>query len=116
MMNPLQSPLPNAKHEYRDINHFDHAHAHAHELEDGSSTDYDYEDDDKLAWNDDVLRDASHLGRRRSRAKRVRGVISSCRALLDTVLLVVILWLLVDKRKVKKGQVGGDVTGFAPEC
>lgn len=112
MMNPLQSP--HAK--YHDI--ADHGQDHAHALEDGSST--DYEDDDKLAWDDDVLRDASHLGRRKSRAKRIRGVISSCRALLDTVLLVVILWLLVDRKKTgergERGQVGGDVTGFAPEC
>ena len=82
----------------------------------------DYDDGDAQAWGDDVVMDPSLLTRRASRAKRIRAAASSVRSLVDTALLVVILWLLVDRtrRDNRDGsdrlEMTGDLTGFAPRC
>ncbi|KAK5661228.1 hypothetical protein OQA88_11121 [Cercophora sp. LCS_1] len=80
----------------------------------------DYEDDedetDKLAWDDDAVRNPSM---RRRRAKSIRSAISTFRAVLDTILLFVIVGLLLERRASRgnqdqRYQIAGDITAFSP--
>jgi hypothetical protein len=56
--------------------------------------------------------------RKLSRKRRVWAAIMSIRSLLDTVLLLLILGLLLDRQGWRSSlfEVGGDITGFAPRC
>lgn len=64
----------------------------------------------------DELREAGRA--RQSRWQRSRAAVFSCQGLLNTLLLVVILGLLLDRRyqKEKYGHFegNGDISGFAP--
>lgn len=64
----------------------------------------------------DELREAGRL--RQSRWQRSRAAVFSCQGLLNTLLLVVILGLLVDRRyhmeKYGHFEGNGDISGFAP--
>jgi hypothetical protein len=74
--------------------------------------------DDK-EWKSDL----EHSSRRKSRTRKICAVVGSWRWVLDTVLLMIILGLLVDKklqarptRKSRSYELAGDLTGFAPRC
>lgn len=65
----------------------------------------------------DELREAGRL--RPSRWQRSRAAVFSCQGLINTLLLVVILGLLVDRRyhqeKYGHFEGSGDISGFAPQ-
>ncbi|KAK1755530.1 hypothetical protein QBC47DRAFT_460516 [Echria macrotheca] len=101
----------------------------AHTDDNTSQTDLDsdyQEEDGKLAWTDDTIRDTSHTSRRRARARRIRTAVSIFRGLFDTIILITIVYLLLERRNIQQHdmsastekehehQLGGDITGFAP--
>jgi hypothetical protein len=73
-------------------------------------------EDEERAWSDITARDPGMALRRVSRRQRVWSALMSIRSLLDTVLLVIILGLLLERgwQKPSWFEVGGDVAGFAP--
>ncbi len=83
---------------------------------DGSSEAFLGLDDEERAWSDITARDPGMARRRVSRRQRVCSVLMSMRSLLDTVLLLVIVGLLLERGQQRQAwlQVGGDLTGFAP--
>lgn len=70
--------------------------------------------DDKQIWHD------KDLQRSKSRRSRFFALLKSCRWMIDTSLLLVILGFLVrDQWRSKpttQWQIGGDLTGVGPEC
>lgn len=83
---------------------------------DGSSDAFLAMDDEERAWSDITARDPGMARRRASRRQRVCSILMSMRSLLDTILLLVILGLLLERGQQRPAwlQVGGDLTGFAP--
>lgn len=73
-------------------------------------------DDEEKAWSDISARDPGMAERRASRRESICSALTSIRSLLDTVLLLVILGLVMDRqwRKSPSFEIGGDITGFAP--
>ncbi|KAL2018655.1 hypothetical protein VTK56DRAFT_490 [Thermocarpiscus australiensis] len=56
------------------------------------------------------------LERRASRRRRIWSAVTSIRSMLDTVLLLVILGLLLERQwhRLPQFEIAGDITGFAP--
>jgi len=73
-------------------------------------------EDEERAWSDITARDPGMPRRRVSKRQRVWSALMSIRSLLDTVLLVIILGLLLERGLQRPAwfEVGGDVAGFAP--
>ncbi len=73
--------------------------------------------DEERVWGDMTVHDREMADRRLSRSQRVWSALTSIRSLLDTVLLLVILGLVLDRGSQKQSwfDVGGDITGFAPK-
>lgn len=73
-------------------------------------------EDEERAWSDITARDPGVALRRMSRRQRIWSALVSIRSLLDTVLLVIILGLSLERgwQKPSWFEVGGDVAGFAP--
>jgi hypothetical protein len=74
-------------------------------------------DDEERAWSDISAGDPTVLERRLSRRQRMWSAVASIRSLIDTVLLLVILGLVIERGSQKPAsfEVGGDITGFAPK-
>jgi hypothetical protein len=75
-----------------------------------------YEDEER-AWSDITARDPEMANRRMARRQRIWAAVMSIRSLVDTVLLVVILGLLLEREWQRPSwyEVGGDITWFAPK-
>ncbi|KAK3352258.1 hypothetical protein B0T25DRAFT_477578 [Lasiosphaeria hispida] len=119
MMNPLQSP------KYFDLRtqppNPDHGHGHHDDdaAADASDSLTDWDGKEHLdAWSDeDTARNQPLvLRRRKTRARKIREAVASLRSLLDTVLLLVILGLVLERRGQREGryEFAGDLSGFAP--
>ncbi len=76
------------------------------------------ESDEEKSWSDITARDLGMARRKESRKRRVWVAAMSIRSLVDTVLLLLILGLLLDRQGWRSSlfEVGGDITGFAPRC
>lgn len=74
-------------------------------------------EDEERAWSDITARDPAMAERRASRRRQIWSIVMSLRSLVDTILLLVILGLLLDREWQKPSwfEVGGDITGFAPK-
>ncbi len=74
-------------------------------------------DDEERAWSDITAEDREMADRLLNRRQRIWSALTSIRSLLDTVLLLVILGLVLDRGSQKQSwfDVGGDITGFAPK-
>ena len=107
MMSPVHSP------KYHDLRN---------DIETGSHPDPGYNDGMKEHdWHDDSTtgEPAPEL-RTTSRCARFWNRAMCFRSILDTVLLLVIVWLLLDRtervNKTAEFELAGDITGFAPQC
>jgi hypothetical protein len=94
-------------HKYEDLRHEDHDH-------DESSTEVESLTGEDKRWH------AEQHPRIRSKRSGVARFMSSCRWVVDTILLVIILGLLV-RQQMKEAPVNtweflGDLTGVAPRC
>jgi hypothetical protein len=74
-----------------------------------------FEDEEK-AWSDITAGDPGVTQRKVSRRRRMWTALMSVRSLLDTVLLLIILGLLLERgwQRTPWFEFGGDITGFAP--
>lgn len=99
-------------------------HAHT-DAEDGKKYDAKHDqaesllgiDDEGRSWSDITAEDREMVDRRLSRRQRIWSTLMSIRSLLDSVLLLVILGLVLDRGSQRQSwfEVGGDITGFAPK-
>jgi hypothetical protein len=73
-------------------------------------------DDEEKAWSGITERDSGMLERRPTRRERIWSAVMSIRSILDTILLLVILGLVLDRRgeEQRSFELNGDITGFAP--
>lgn len=111
MMQSLPSPRYLELRTHADVD--DHAKENATSDQEGSLLGME---DEERAWSDITARDPGMALRRVSRRQRIWSALMSVRSLLDTVLLVIILGLLLERGWQKPAwfEVGGDVAGFAP--
>jgi len=109
MMNALKSP------KYHDLRDREAHPAESPEENNSLMTDHDGEVE--KAWSDDTARDhPAMVSLRKSRRQKIKSAVMSFRSILDTVLLLVILALVVDRRwgASTRLEFAGDLTGFAP--
>lgn len=102
---------PNGSQEYRDLRtaEYDGHDDSATEVSDTTPG-----HNEEKGWKDGQHHD-KHQG---SKLRRLRTIDFSLRGLLDTVLLLVIVGLLLERRQSQEGygqlEGSGDITGFAP--
>ncbi|KAK3986360.1 hypothetical protein QBC44DRAFT_297198 [Cladorrhinum sp. PSN332] len=118
MMQPMKSPL------YQDL-HPDPEHGQDETHADASSSLMGSLDGEK-AWSD-ITAAGEHHGAHSSPSRRRRfwSIVVSARSVLDTILLLIILGLLIERRWYRTNEssrpagtmfdVTGDITGFAPQ-
>lgn len=122
-MQPLKSPSV-YQDLHTDLEHQDETHRDA----DASASPLMGSIHGEKAWSDITAGDhhQEHHGAedavgKSSRRKRICAIVVSIRSVLDTILLLVILGLLVERRwygksgsAEKSSDIAGDITGFAP--
>jgi hypothetical protein len=109
----MMQPLPSPKyHELR--TDADPEDRKKHDTDDDKAKSF-FEDEER-AWSDITAGDPGMAQRRLSRRRRIWMALMSIRSLLDTVLLLVILGLLLERgwQRTAWFEIGGDITGFAP--
>lgn len=111
MMQPLASPRYSELRSHADVD----TENHDNPATDAADSVFGYEDEGK-AWSDITAGDPERAERRALRRRHICSALMSMRSLLDTVLLLVILGLVLDRRWRKSAalEFGGDITGFAP--
>lgn len=73
--------------------------------------------EEEKAWSDITARDPGMAQRRASRRRAICNALMSIRSLVDTILLLVIVRLLLERCSQRMSvDIGGDITGFAPRC
>lgn len=98
-----------------------------HTYENMPAEDYDHDNDESLSntqvddslMGDDKLWSEKDL-RPRTRRNKFYSILRSCRWMIDTSLLLIILGFIVREQwrtpEVNEWQIGGDMTGVGPKC